>query len=45
MSVGNYLSTKSELDSYHKHEANEYLEVDNNPEKEMEVIRKIYREK
>lgn len=45
MSVGSYLSTKSERDEYHKHEQIEYWEVDNLPEKEREEMREIYREK
>jgi len=42
MSVGAYLSTKSELDNYKKHRAVEYWEVDNIPEAEREEIREIY---
>ena len=45
MSVGSYLSTKSERDNYRKHEKIEYWEVDNLPEVEREEIREIYREK
>jgi len=45
MSVGAYLSTKSERDNYHKHRDIEYWEVDNLPELEREEIREIYREK
>lgn len=42
MSVGAYLSTKSEIDNYKKHKQVEYWEVENIPEKEVEEIREIY---
>jgi len=42
MSVGAYLSTKSEQQQYEKHKATEYWEVENMPEKEVEEIREIY---
>ncbi len=42
MSVGSYLSNKSELERYEKHEQIEYWEVENLPEKEREEIREIY---
>lgn len=42
MSVGAYLSTKSEQDNYDKHKRIEYWEVENIPEKEVEEIREIY---
>lgn len=42
MSVGSYLSTKSERQKYQKHKSIEYWEVDNLPEKEREEIREIY---
>ncbi len=42
MSVGSYLSTKSEKENYQKHKAIEYWEVDNLPEKERQEIREIY---
>lgn len=45
MSVGAYLSTKSELQNYEKHEKIEYWEVDHLPEKEREEIREIYQAK
>jgi VIT1/CCC1 family predicted Fe2+/Mn2+ transporter len=45
MSVGSYLSTKSEKENYNKHKAVEYWEVDNLPEKERQEIRDIYRAK
>jgi len=45
MSVGAYLSAKTEKDQYKKHKAIEYWEVENIPEKETEEIREIYRAK
>jgi len=45
MSIGSYLSTKSERDNYQKHRKVEYWEVDNMPEAEREEIREIYRTK
>lgn len=45
MSVGSYLSTKSEKENYRKHRSIEYWEVDNLPEKEREEIREIYADK
>lgn len=42
MSVGSYLSTKSEKENYEKHKEIEYWEVDHLPEKEREEIREIY---
>ena len=45
MSIGSYLSTKSEQDNYNKHEKIEYWEVDHLPEKEREEIREIYQAK
>ncbi len=45
MSVGAYLSSKSEKDNYEKHKQLEYWEVDNLPEVETEEIRDIYRAK
>lgn len=42
MSVGSYLSTKSEKENYEKHKAVEYWEVDHLPQKEREEIREIY---
>ena len=42
MSVGNFLSVKSEQDDYNRHKKIEYWEVDNLPEKEREEIREIY---
>jgi VIT1/CCC1 family predicted Fe2+/Mn2+ transporter len=45
MSVGAYLSSKSEKDNYAKHKQVEYWEVENLPEVETEEIREIYRAK
>lgn len=45
MSVGAYLSAKSSLDLYHKHQRNEYWEIENIPHTEVEEIRDIYRNK
>jgi len=45
MSVGAYLSSKSEKDNYEKHKQVEYWEVENLPEVETEEIREIYRAK
>lgn len=45
MSVGSYLSAKSERAVYEKHKQTEYWEVDNMPEKEREEVREIYQEK
>ncbi|MGW8121143.1 VIT1/CCC1 transporter family protein [Roseivirga echinicomitans] len=45
MSVGSYLSTKSEKHNYDKHKAIEYWEVEHLPEKEREEIREIYQAK
>ena len=42
MSVGSYLSTKSEREKYRKHQSIEYWEVDNIPDAEREEIREIY---
>ena len=45
MSVGSYLSNKSEHENYEKHKRIEYWEVDHLPEKEREEIREIYQAK
>lgn len=45
MSVGNYLSTRSELANYEKHKRIEYEEIETIPEVEREEIRDIYRKK
>ncbi len=42
MSIGAYLSAKSDRDYYDKHERLEYWEIDNIPEKEVEEVREIY---
>jgi vacuolar iron transporter family protein len=42
MSIGAYLSTKSEVDNYNKHKQIEYWEVDHLPEVERQEIREIY---
>jgi len=45
MSVGAYLSSKSNKDNYQKHRQIEYQEIDEAPEDEREEIRQIYRAK
>ena len=45
MSIGAYLSTKSEKDTYQKHKQLEYWEVDHMPEVERKEIREIYQAK
>lgn len=45
MSIGAFLSAKSEADKYRKHKKIEYWEVDHIPESEREEIREIYRDK
>lgn len=45
MSVGAYLSAKSERDNFDKHEKIEYWEIENLPDTEREEIAEIYREK
>ena len=45
MSVGSYLSSKSDNENYERHKKTEYWEVDNIPEAEREEIREIYRDK
>lgn len=45
MSVGAYLSKKSERDNFRRHRDQEYWEVDNIPDIEKEEIRVIFREK
>ena len=42
MSVGAYLSTKSEQDNYNKHKQVEYWEIENMPDVEKEEIKEIY---
>ena len=45
MSVGAYLSSKSNKDNYEKYKQNEYWEIENIPDSEREEIRDIYRAK
>lgn len=45
MSVGAYLSAKTEKEHYHKNKQVEYWEIDNIPEKEREEVEAIYRAK
>ncbi len=45
MSVGAYLSQKSERDNFEKYKATEYDEIENMPDIEREEIREIYRTK
>lgn len=45
MSIGNYLSVKSEIQEYNRHKNIEYWEIDHMPEVEKEEIREIYRAK
>ena len=45
MSVGSYFSAKAEHESYEKHKAVEYWEIENLREKEVEEIREIYQNK
>lgn len=45
MSVGAYLSTKSDRDNYHKHRKIEYWEIEHKRETEIEEVREIYRDK
>ena len=45
MSIGAYLSSKSENDKFLKHRDIEYWEIENLRESEVEEVRQIYREK
>ena len=45
MSVGAFLSAKSEIDNYHRHKNNEYLSVDRKPEEERAEVEMIYKNK
>ncbi len=45
MSIGAYLSGKSEKDNFKKHKAREHWEVEHLPELERDEIREIYKEK
>ncbi len=42
MSVGNFFSTKAERDTFEKHKATEYWEIENLRDREVEEIREIY---
>ncbi|MEL7123606.1 MAG: VIT1/CCC1 transporter family protein [Bacteroidota bacterium] len=42
MSVGAYLSSKSERENYEKLKAEEYIEINENPSKEIEELRAVY---
>ncbi|MFY0687524.1 MAG: VIT1/CCC1 transporter family protein [Cyclobacteriaceae bacterium] len=42
MSVGSYLSAKSDIEQYQKHRKLEYWEVDNLPDTERQEVRDIY---
>lgn len=45
MSVGAFLSARSEHDNFRKHRKREYFEIDTVPELEKEEVRQIYRDK
>jgi len=45
MSIGSFLSKKSEIDNYNKHVRIEEWEMDNLPEKERKEVEEIYKEK
>ena len=45
MSVGAFLSSRSDIDTYEKHKRVEYWEVENLPELERQEIREIYADK
>ncbi len=45
MSVGSFLSSKSEVERYHKLRKREYFEVENFPESEREEVRAIFQGK
>ena len=45
MSVGAYLSAKSESHNFEKHKKAEYWEIEHKPEEEKEEVREIYRNK
>ena len=45
MSVGSFLSAKSDRENFDKHRRIEYWEIENIPETEVEEVREIYREK
>ena len=45
MSIGAYLSSRSERDSFQKHQKIKAWEIDNHPERERRELRRIYTEK
>ena len=45
MSIGAYLSSRSEIDNFKKHEQIEFWEIEKWPEAEIEEVRDIYRAK
>ena len=45
MSIGAYLSARSEHRNYYKHREIEYWEIDNKPESEVQEVRDIYKAK
>lgn len=45
MSVGSYLSNKSEIENFEKHKRIEHWEIEHLPEEEREEIREIFRSK
>lgn len=45
MSIGAYLSAKSEKENFEKHQKIEYWEIENIPEQEVEEVREIYKAK
>ena len=45
MSVGAFLSARSEHDNFRKHRKREYWEIENMPELEKDEVRQIYRDK
>ena len=45
MSVGAFLSAKSEIDNYHRHKNIEYLSVERNPKEERAEVTEIYKNK
>ncbi|MES2284153.1 MAG: VIT1/CCC1 transporter family protein [Bacteroidota bacterium] len=45
MSIGSYLSSKSEMNNYQKQKKHEYWSIENKPEEETDEIRKIYQQK
>ncbi|MEO1052149.1 MAG: VIT1/CCC1 transporter family protein [Bacteroidota bacterium] len=45
MSIGSYLSSKSQIQNYNKHKQSEYWEIEHLTETEVEEVREIYRSK